>query len=180
MKIFSFNYRLKIKWKILFIAVPLLFLLSACWNSSNPEYLQAKSLKGSQSNWEIVIENNNRELWDIPMSKWFVNILFKFTNSWEENVALFEWITGCMCTTASVISSDWIVSPRIKMPWHWLIAQINQILKPWESAKLIATFDPNAHWPKLTWPIMREITIKTNSIKTPELKFKFQGNVINK
>ena len=83
-----------------------------------------------------------------------------------------------MCTEAVIKGSGNITSPRIKMPGHGPIAQINQVLEPNEKAQLIATFDPLAHGPNGTGPIMRVIIIKTNSVKTPEVKFIFQGNVI--
>ena len=159
--------------KILLITVPLLFLISACSNSiSNNNISKVSST--------IAIENNNQNLWDIPMTKGKIEISFKFTNTWNENVKLLEWSTSCMCTEATVKWSNGILSSRIKMPWHWAIAMVNQTLKPWESAQLIATFDPNAHWPNWAWPISRDVFIKTNSTINPELRFNFKGIVIKK
>lgn len=160
----------------LLLVLPLLFLLTGC--SNNPEAEQAKSLKDTPSTGFITIDRNDVDLKEIPIFGGKVNAYFTFRNTGDKPVVLIEGSTTCMCTEAVVKGSGDITSSRIVMPGHGPIAQINQVLEPNEEAQLIATFDPLAHGPNGTGPIMREIIIKTNSIKTPEVKFNFQGNVI--
>ena len=138
-------------------------------------------MKDTQSAGYISIEKNNIDLQEIPIRGGKVNAYFTFKNDGNESIALLQGQTSCMCTEAFVESSDGIKSPRIQMPGHGAsIAQINQVLDPGENATLTAIFDPMAHGPTGTGPIMRDIYIKTNSKKTPEVKFSFQGNVVDK
>ena len=160
--------------KLLFV-LPFLFLLTGC--SNNPEAEQAKSLKDTASTGFVTIDYNNVDLKEIPIRGGKVNAYFTFRNAGDKPVVLTEGLTSCVCTEAVVKGNNNITSPRIKMPGHGPIAQINQVLEPNEEAQLIATFDPLAHGPDATGSIMREVIIKTNSIKTPEVKFTFQGDV---
>ena len=161
--------------KLLFV-LPFLFLLTGC--SNNPEAEQAKSLKDVASTGFVTIDSNNIDLKEIPIRGGKVDVYYTFRNAGDEPVVLMEGTTTCMCTEAVIKGNNDITSPRIVMPGHGAIAQINQVLEPNEEAQLIATYDPLAHGPNGTGSIMREIIIKTNSVKTPEIKFIFQGNVI--
>lgn len=55
---------------------------------------------------------------------------------------------------------------------------LNIRLEAGESVTLTAVFDPNAHGPDATGPVVRHIYIDTNSISRPQLDFVFQGNVV--
>ena len=156
------------------LLLPLLFLLSAC--SGNPESID--NMTNIDSNGYISIEKNNIDLNDIPILGGKVNIDYTFTNKGTEPVALFQGTTSCMCTEAVVESSQGVKSPRITMAGHGAIAKINQVLKPGETSTLIAVYDPMAHGPGGIGVIKRDVFIKTNSIKTPEIRFSFQGTVV--
>lgn len=128
---------------------------------------------------KIDIVKNNINLWEIPMDEWKVEIPFEFINNWNEDIILWNADTSCMCTDWYV-TDEWGLykSSIIKMNWDWELVNLNKIIKAWEKLKLIAIFDPNAHWPDATWIISRDVFIKTNSMTTPELDFKFTWNVV--
>jgi len=127
---------------------------------------------GSSS--DIIIIDNNKDVGDIPMSKWKLQTPFDFVNNWTESVTLWAATTSCMCTEAIVVLSG-DQSPTITM--HTTI-DLDLTIAPWEKARLVAVFDPNAHGPDAIWPINRHVYIETNSAKTPQLDFVFNGDVI--
>ncbi len=153
-----------------------LLFLAGC--SSNPEATEAAKMRNNKSSGYIVIDQNNIDMKTIRMSEGRIDIPFSFRNRGNESLAILEGQTSCMCTVAIVKSSDNITSPRITMAGHGQIARINQVLEPGEEAQLIATFDPNAHGPNGTGPIMRDVTLNTNSIRTPTVTFRFNGTIV--
>jgi len=153
-----------------------LLFLAGC--STSADINRVQELKGKTSNGVVSIDNNFVDAGTIKMSEGKVDIPFTFRNTGSEPVVLLDGATSCMCTEAVVKGSDGTLSPRIKMPGHGPIASVFQILDPGEEAELIATFDPNAHGPQAVGPIVRDVVIKTNSSKTPEIRFEFKGNVV--
>ena len=111
------------------------------------------------------------------MSKGYTDISFTFRNDGTEPIALLDGETSCMCTTA-VVKGEIGTSQRILMRGHGPAARVNQVLDPGEEAELIATYDPNAHGPQGTGPISRDIMLRTNSVRTPTVRFKFFGTVV--
>ncbi|PCI25116.1 hypothetical protein COB57_02780 [Candidatus Peregrinibacteria bacterium] len=165
-------------FKKLFLVLPVILIFAGCSNS-NSEFSRTQNVQISQSSGEIVIEVNNINVGEIPIMGGDIDISFVFKNAGDEPVSLLEGETSCMCTEAVVKNSEGVISPRMTMRGHGASqAVVNQILEPGESAILIATYDPLAHGPNGIGPIKRDIFIKTNSIKTPEIRFSFQGNVI--
>lgn len=141
--------------------------------------LNDSSSEVTANNSKIQILSNNIDVWEIPMDEWKLKIPFEFTNTWTWDIVLWNAETSCMCTDAIITSLDWnYQSSTIQMQWHWPLVNLKKLIKPNEKLVLVAIFDPNAHWPNATWPISRDIYIKTNSNLTPELDFKFTWNVV--
>lgn len=172
--------------KILFvISLSLVILvLAAC---GNPESKEARKLKDNPSEGFISISDNNPDLGTISMRKGDVVIDFTLINEGSEPVVLIEGETSCMCTEAVVKGrarnsegrEETVSSPTIFMAGKNGIRStlIYQILEPGEAATLTVTFDPAAHGTTGVGPFMRGVLVQTNSRKTPELEFSFQGNV---
>ncbi|MBI5755194.1 DUF1573 domain-containing protein [Candidatus Peregrinibacteria bacterium] len=167
------------------VVVPFIFLFSGC--ADNSEANLATELKDKPSTGVITIDTNNIDLGDIPIQGGKVDVEFPFKNTGSDSIALLEGVTSCMCTTAVVKGADGTTSPTLIMPMSGPghgdhggagPTKIYQVLNPGESATVIATFDPLAHGPDAVGPITREVVIYTNSTETPEVKFKFSGNVI--
>ncbi|MCF7830802.1 DUF1573 domain-containing protein [Candidatus Gracilibacteria bacterium] len=161
--------------KIILFSI-ILFLLAGCSNSTSNS-----SLSESPASMGIIeVDKNNIDLQEILILGGDVKTVFTFRNIGDEPVELLEGVTTCMCTEAFITFDNKTISPRMKMYGHGAPAQINQILNPDESAVLTSVFDPLAHGPNAVGPIMREIIIKTNSLETPEVKFRFLGDVVKK
>lgn len=166
------------KYKILIlllIVLPLGYFALGKNNSSN----QVSSLKNRESAEGLVAVSSRTDLGEIEVFGGKVKTIFNFTNEGDEPVLVLSGETSCMCTEAVIKTPDNKLSPVIKMPGHGATPELNKVIKPGESAELIATYDPLAHGPNANGPIMRSIILKTNSIKTPEIIFSFQGNVVN-
>jgi len=157
-----------------FICVAALAILAGC---SKSEASQAASMRNTGSNGYVTILQNNVEVGTIEMRKGKMDVPFTFRNDGNEPVALLEGMTSCMCTTAAVKGNAG-TSQRITMRGHGPTARVNQVLEPGEEAELIATFDPNAHGPQGTGPIMRDVTLTTNATRTPKVTFRFSGTVV--
>lgn len=155
----------------------LLFSAFLILTGCNSESQRASELKNEKSSGFITVQKNNIDLGTILMSDGNVDIPFSFKNGGEEPVVLLQGETSCMCTTARV-ESDAGISGRIVMRGHGPTERINHVLDPDEEATLVATFDPNAHGPKGTGPVMRDVTLTTNSMRTPTVRFRFRGNVV--
>ena len=167
----------EIHWRSLtfaFICATALVILAGC---SKSETSQAASMRNTRSNGHIAVDGNNIDIGTIEMSKGMTDVKFTFRNDGEEPVALLEGETSCMCTTA-VVKGNTGTSQRIAMRGHGPTARVYQVLDPGEEAELIATFDPNAHGPKGTGPIMRDVTLTTNAMRTPKVTFRFSGTVV--
>ena len=157
------------------------FLFLIKWKKDIDQEITNTKTTNKISKSEITIIKNNINLGEIPMDEWKVNIPFEFINSWNENISLWDAETTCMCTEAVVTDFEWKnPSKIIVMRWHnfGLATKVNKVLKPWNKAYLVATFDPNAHWPNATWPISRNIYINTNSSITQKLDFRFMWDVV--
>ena len=124
---------------------------------------------------EIQITKNNINLGEIPMDEWKIEIPFELVNSGQQDIVLWNAETSCMCTEWYIVGDE---SNIIKMRWHWAGASLNKTLKPGETTKLIAIYDPNAHWPNGTGQISRHVYVQTNSATSPTLDFVFNGNVV--
>lgn len=154
-----------------FFVLSTVILLTSCfWNSWN---------SNQTSTSEIIISQNNIQIWEIPMDQWKKEIVFEFTNTWDQPITLSNAQTSCMCTEWFISNLDGTnPSGTFWMPWHWLSSNMSRVIQPWETQKLVAIFDPNAHWPNATWPISRDVFVSTSSANTPTLNFKFYGNVV--
>ncbi len=161
---------------LLIFILPLFLLFTGCSDNSTTNPTPTNEPASSQSVGFIDIKLNNLKQGEIPMSKGKIDIPFTFYNGGKEPVTLLTGRTSCMCTEAVVKNADGTVSPPLT--FHGALAQINQVVKPGEEATLLAIYDPLAHGPDATGPIKRDIIIQTNSTRTPEIKFSFQGNVV--
>lgn len=150
--------------------LPILFFLSGCEGTSPQNSIPSQGI--------IEVDHNDIDVEDIPILGGKKEVDFVFWNNGTEPVTLLEGATSCMCTEGVVKKKGQVISPRITMAGHGTPEKINQTLAPGEEATLTAIFDPLAHGPNATGPVMREIILKTNSTQTPEISFRFLGNVV--
>lgn len=141
-------------------------------------FIKSNNTPGIQVNSDIEVSRTNINLGLISMKNWLKQVEFEIKNPWTQPIKLIDGTTSCMCTKAYIEDSKWNKSPEISMSMKWDInSPLNYTLEPWVTAKVVAIFDPNAHWPSATWPISREIYINTSS-KTKQLVLKFNWEVV--
>lgn len=150
-------------------------------DSNNTANRSSKSVNTSEvSEGNIVIENNNIELGDMPINGGKVESRFSFKNEGSEPVTIKKGETSCMCTEAVVEKSDGTKSQRLKMSMGggMVAGVVNMTIEPGETMTLVGIFDPMAHGPSGVGSINRDITLHTNSKTNSEVRFSFSGNVI--
>jgi hypothetical protein len=98
-----------------------------------------------------------------------VSTTYTLKNEGTEDINILSAVTSCMCTEGQI---DDLVFGMHESPGKTVIVPAGgeKILK--------ATFDPLAHGPNGTGKITRELMLKTNSSKTPEIKVTLTGNVV--
>lgn len=166
---------MKKSFKILIIIF--IVILAGCNDKkiNTSENIQQNKIQSSSG---ISIIVNNIDLGEIPIRGGSIDIVFLFRNNGKEAVLITEGETSCMCTVAVIEKSNMKFSPQIKMRGHGIMPVLSETVTPGEELKLIATFDPLAHGINAIGPIKRDVILKTNSTKTPVLKFSFLGTVV--
>jgi len=94
---------------------------------------------------------------------------FTLTNDQKAPLVLSGAVTSCMCTTAEFQLSDGSTSPSFGMQggddWTYTVT-------PGESFDVEVTFDPLAHGPSATGPIMRTVNVIGKSdLKAKEVHY---------
>jgi len=118
----------------------------------------------------ISLSKTDFDFGDIPIHGGKVSTTFNITNEGNEPVTLTKVTTSCMCTDATIDGK--------KFGLH-MDPVANIVLAPQSSKEVTVTFDPLAHGDKGTGPVTRVVAITTNSTTTPQLMFKFAGNVVS-
>lgn len=118
----------------------------------------------------VSLNKSDFDFGTIPIHGGKVSTVFTVTNEGDEPVTLTKITTSCMCTDATIDGK--------KFGLH-MDPAANIVLEPKSSKEVTVTFDPLAHGEKGTGPVTRVVAITTNSSATPQLMFKFAGNVVN-
>jgi hypothetical protein len=111
----------------------------------------------------------------INLNNGTVNKTFIIKNSGTKPLQLHDVNTSCMCTTAQITIAGQ-ASPQFGM--HQKSAWVGEI-PPNQEAQLLVTFDPAFHGPSGIGAITRQVTVKTNDQKNPELTFNLAAQVVN-
>lgn len=98
-----------------------------------------------------------------------VSTTYTLKNNGVEDVYITKAATSCMCTEGEI--------GGMIFGMHGKEDKV-VIIPAGEEVVLTATFDPLAHGPDGTGKITRELMLKTNSTETPEIDFKFKGEVV--
>jgi len=117
----------------------------------------------------IVVLEQPYDFGDIDIFGGKVSTTYTLKNVGAEAVTITEASTSCMCTEGEI--------DGFTFGLHG--SEVKSVTIPAGSEKVVkATFDPLAHGPEGTGPITRELTLKTNSKETPNIRLMFSGNVI--
>ncbi len=110
----------------------------------------------------------------ISMAAGKVTRMFKIKNNGDKEVKVSKLYTSCMCTSASLITSDGRRGP-FSMPGHSSIPVIDVPLKAGEEAEIEVVYDPAAHGPAGVGRIERDVILE-NDAGAP-LTLKIAANV---
>ncbi|MBI2099844.1 MAG: DUF1573 domain-containing protein [Candidatus Vogelbacteria bacterium] len=151
------------------IAVAILVLGGLIWVARPTA--QSTPSTSARSNGTLAVEgSNNYDFGTVSMAAGKVKYNFIITNISSEAVTIEKMYTSCMCTTASLALAGQQFGP-FGMPGHMAIPEINQTIKPGETASVEVVFDPAAHGPAGVGRTERTVTIENNVGQPVELQF---------
>ncbi|HZJ18694.1 MAG TPA: DUF1573 domain-containing protein [Patescibacteria group bacterium] len=126
---------------------------------------------------KIQIDHSSKSLGDIIYDKGIVAHSFPLKNIGTKNLEVANLSTSCMCTKVYIKTSseksDEFGMKGMSSPSDW-----KGIIKPGESAEIVAEFDPQYHGPQGVGPISRSVSMETNDPDHPYVEFSFEGDVI--
>lgn len=154
---------------LIFVAGIVLFLFTPIKKADNPTVVS--------SNGSLATQKQYYDFKDVSMQKGKVAHDFILKNTSSEPVIIGEVTTSCMCTTVMILQNDKKFGP-FGMLGHSYSPSTNVEIMPNQEIVVQAIFDPAAHGPAGFGINERQISIKTNSIKTPIVSFNFKANVI--
>lgn len=148
----------------IFIAVVSFFIFFNS-NSAGEENVNAK----------VALGETNYDWGDVGINDGNVTHTFDIKNEGSDPLELYNVVTSCMCTTATLKLGN-EQSPEFGM--HEKSAYVMKVL-PGEIAQLNITFDPAFHGPSGVGPISRLIRVSTNDPGNSLLEFSLTANVTN-
>lgn len=133
----------------------------------------------SSTDSTIKLDKTSSNFGTISQKNGPVSVLYEATNTGDQDIYLKELYTSCACTKAQLIYTDGTESSLYTMK-GMANAQdfiVGRDLKPGETVKIKAIFDPNAHGPQGIGYIKRNIMLATNSKNNPLVQVSFEANV---
>ena len=126
---------------------------------------------------KISITVSSKSAGNIPYSGPDLIESFPIKNIGDKDLEIANIATSCMCTKAYIKQgnnkSDEFGMKGMSAPSSW-----KGIIKPGETAEIVADFDPKYHGPSGIGPIQRTVSFETNDPDNPYVEFNFDGTVI--
>ena len=158
----------KYKNTILSIIVIIGFLIGLIWISQSPKNLENNF---SSSGNVLSAQELLFDFGTISMAAGNVTHEFTINNSGTEPITIKRLYTSCMCTTASLITSQERIGP-FGMPGHGFMPRLNETILSGEEAIIEVVFDPTAHGPAGIGLAERVVYVENNAGSPLQLKFK--------
>ncbi len=137
----------------------------------------ARSVEPTQ-NGKLTVIDPLYDFGTISMSDGSVSHTYRVRNDSNEPVALGNFYTSCMCTTAKASFSDGKELGVAHMKGHGATLRLRRVVEPGEEFLVEAIFDPNAHGPDAVGPVTRTVYIDTNSVQAPTIELAFEADVV--
>lgn len=126
---------------------------------------------------KIVVDHSSKKVGNIPYSGGNLIHVFPIKNAGSKDLEIANIATSCMCTKAYLKQGDnkseGFGMKGMSVPSDW-----KGILKPGESAEVIAAFDPAYHGPQGVGSVSRSVSFETNDPNNPYVELSFEGVVI--
>ncbi len=140
--------------------------------SGNPK-AELQKTKGAK----ILTTITSKSAGNIPYSGPDLIESFPIKNVGDKNLEIANIATSCMCTNAYLKQgsnkSEEFGMKGMSAPSAW-----KGIIKPGETAEIVADFNPSYHGPSGIGPIQRTVSFETNDPDNPYVEFNFDGTVI--
>jgi len=152
----------------IFIAIAVLIGGGLIWTASGTEQAPNKEAV-AKSTAALQAEVSQYDFGVIDINGGNVTTEFPVTNNGEEPIIIVDGTTSCACTSAEVagVGFDMHTGMDSKVT-----------IEPGETKVVTATYDPLFHGPNGIGKVTREVILKTNSVITPEVRFRFRADVI--
>lgn len=126
---------------------------------------------------KISVLVSSKSAGDIPYSGPDLIETFPIKNVGDKNLEIANIATSCMCTNAYLkqgsVKSDEFGMKGMSTPSSW-----TGIIKPGETAEIVADFSPSYHGPSGIGPIERTVSFDTNDPDQPYVEVNFDGTVV--
>lgn len=126
---------------------------------------------------KIEIDHASKDLGNINYNGGLVTQSFPVKNVGTKDLEIANMATSCMCTNAYFKDengkSEEFGMKGMTNPSDW-----KGIIKPGETAEVVAVFDPQYHGPQGVGPISRTVSMETNDPDNPYVEFSFEGVVV--
>ena len=163
-----------IKPVLFLLIIPSIIIFGVIFITQKPVYTNAKT-----SNSSIGLDKTNFDFGTISQKSGLVDAFYGVTNTGRGDIILKELYTSCGCTKAQLLYADGSVSGLYSMkgqanPQDFYVGRS---IKPGETVKIKATFDPNAHGSQGVGYIKRNIMLDTNLKDNSLIQVSFEAEV---
>ena len=126
---------------------------------------------------KISVDHSSKKVGNIPYGGGNLIHVFPIKNAGTKDLEIANIATSCMCTKAYLKQGDnkseGFGMKGMSSPSNW-----KGIIKPGETAEIIADFDPTYHGTQGTGPVSRMVSFETNDPDNPYVEVSFEGEVI--
>ena len=126
---------------------------------------------------KIVVDHFSKKVGNIPYSGGNLIHVFPVKNAGTKDLEIANIATSCMCTKAYLKQGD-NKSEGFGMKGMSASSSWKGIIKPGQTAEIIADFDPTYHGPQGIGSVTRMVSFETNDPDNPYVEVSFEGEVV--
>ena len=126
---------------------------------------------------KIVVDHSSKKVGNIPYSGGNLIHVFPIKNEGFNDLEIANIATSCMCTKAYLKQGD-NKSEGFGMKGMSASSSWKGIIKPGQTAEIIADFDPTYHGPQGIGSVTRMVSFETNDPDNPYVEVSFEGEVV--
>ena len=160
---------------IAFLSVGIIGIAVLVSNSTSTSNTKASVSKTAGA--KIVVDHSSKKVGNIPYSGGNLIHVFPVKNAGTKDLEIANITTSCMCTKAYLKQGD-NKSEGFGMKGMSASSSWKGIIKPGETAEIIADFDPTYHGTQGTGPVSRMVSFETNDPDNPYVEVSFEGEVV--
>ena len=144
-------------------------------SGSSPSAIKATISKTEGA--KIYVDHSYRKVGDIGYSNGILYHRFPVKNEGNKDLEIANMTTSCMCTEV-FLKKDGQEGPKFGMKGMTAPSAWKGVLKPGQSAEIIAAFDPAYHGPQGIGEVSRIRSLETNDPDLPYIELSFEGTVL--